>query len=529
MGCLNAKINENNIQKNIITPGNAPIQSADYRLIANVYTTTSKVLGTGNFGKVFLAKSISNPEFLVAIKTMPKKNLGDSLRKIKEEIKILAKLDHPNICKYYETYESPKHFYLVMEYCGGGDLFDKITSREEEMTEQKASQVMKKLFQAINHCHSNNVAHRDLKPENIMYSEDGNDIKIIDFGLSKLNHKKQDSMKTLVGTPYYVAPEVLQGQYGVECDNWSLGVIMYTILSGYLPFYGTTPAEVFQKIKHGEVSFKQEEFKKISNSAKDLITKLLNKDKNLRYSCFQALKHPWFAEVNTDVNLQIGLDPNVLISLRKYKGVSVLKKEAMSVLIKMLNSTEIESLRQVFNTIDKDQTGMINLEELQQALTLTGHHLTEIEIKQIIQNVDYAGNGKINYSEFLVATIELQQVLSYEKMWALFKYFDTDDSGVITSQNLKEAFAKTGKDLNDAEIAKIFEKHSFIDNGGLNFDEFSLVFFDREDENYKRFSTSSVLAFKKNQSPVNGKNRGSRDMVQTNLQTDQDEILNLSL
>ena len=127
-----------------------------------------------------------NPAFKVAIKTIPKKAIGDSLKKIKEEIKILAKLDHPNICKYYETYESPKSFYIIMEYCGGGDLFDRITQRDGEMTELSAAEIMKKLFQAINHCHSKNVAHRDLKPENIMYSEDGSDIKIIDFGLSKL-------------------------------------------------------------------------------------------------------------------------------------------------------------------------------------------------------------------------------------------------------------------------------------------------------------------------------------------------------
>lgn len=100
-----------------------------------MYSISPKILGIGNFGKVFLAHSNVNPDFKVAIKTMQKKVLGDSLEKIKQEIKILTKLDHPNICKYHETYESPKHFYLVMEYCGGGDLFDKITSKENEMTE----------------------------------------------------------------------------------------------------------------------------------------------------------------------------------------------------------------------------------------------------------------------------------------------------------------------------------------------------------------------------------------------------------
>ena len=148
-------------------------KTLDYRLISNSYTISPRVLGAGNFGKVFLAYHTADHNFKVAIKTLQKKKLGDSIQKIKDEIKILSKLDHPNICRYYETFESPKHFYVVMEYCGGGDLFDKITSKENEMSEQRASVIMRKLIHAINHCHANNIVHRDLKPENIMYTSDG--------------------------------------------------------------------------------------------------------------------------------------------------------------------------------------------------------------------------------------------------------------------------------------------------------------------------------------------------------------------
>jgi calcium-dependent protein kinase len=139
---------------------------------------------------------------------------------------------------------------------------------------------MKKLFLAINHCHSNGVVHRDLKPENIMYKESSKDgpgqgideVKIIDFGLSKLlANPSKNTMRTLVGTPYYVAPEVLEGTYGAECDCWSLGVIMYALLSGCLPFFGSSPIEVFDKIRKANVNFEYKEFKNISNSAKDLI------------------------------------------------------------------------------------------------------------------------------------------------------------------------------------------------------------------------------------------------------------------
>lgn len=197
------------------------------------------MLGAGNFGKVFLAQSTADSEFKVAIKTIQKKRLLDKIEVLKDEINILSSLDHPNIVKYYETYESPNYLYLVMEYCHGGELFKKLTENGEDFTEQKAARIMKSLFLAVNHLHSKGIAHRDLKPENVMYGSDER-VKIIDFGLSKLtvqnNGGLNGNLKTLVGTPYYVAPEVLEGDYSKECDCWSLGVIMYIILSGYLPF-----------------------------------------------------------------------------------------------------------------------------------------------------------------------------------------------------------------------------------------------------------------------------------------------------
>jgi len=196
MGCIQPKntSNNNNPRPSVTTFNEKLFKTVDYRLIQSTYTVTPTILGSGNFGKVFLAFHNVNYEFKVAVKTMKKKKIGENLKKLKSEIKILSKLDHPNICKYYETYESPNYVYLIMEYCGGGDLFDRITSQKEgsNFSEQKAAIIMKKLFLAINHCHTNGVVHRDLKPENIMYKENKNsnssidDVKIIDFGLSKL-------------------------------------------------------------------------------------------------------------------------------------------------------------------------------------------------------------------------------------------------------------------------------------------------------------------------------------------------------
>lgn len=335
MGCFGSKGSKGNAFK----PGS-------FKQIQAKYTINPEVLGTGNFGKVFLAQWTANPNIKVAIKALSKAKIENQIDLIREEIKILSKLDHPNIIRYYETYESDKYMYLVMEYCNGGELFEKLTRNgDSTFSEKDAAAIMRKLFLAINHCHSNNIAHRDIKPENIMYSTNGDtqEIKLIDFGLSKQAKNSKQNLGTVVGTPYYVAPEVLEGVYGMECDLWSLGVVLYILLSGYLPFSANNHIEVFEKVRRANYTFKQNEWKSVSDEAKDLITKLLCKDIKKRLTASKALEHPWFK--STEKFAELKLDPHVMNTLKEYKGISKLKKEALNVLVKAMNESEIEHLR----------------------------------------------------------------------------------------------------------------------------------------------------------------------------------------
>ena len=193
-----------------------------------------------------------------------------------EEINILYKLDHPNIVNYFETYDDKKFLYLVMEYVDGMEMFEKITHKKNQrFGEKQAAQYMLQLFKAINHCHANGVVHRDIKPENIMITEK-DEIRLIDFGLSKV--QTGDKLGELAGTPLYMAPEVISGSYGKEADMWSLGVLLYTLVSGYLPFYEKSTEEVFRKIKLGQWQFPRNPFDKVTPECKDLIKKLLVND-----------------------------------------------------------------------------------------------------------------------------------------------------------------------------------------------------------------------------------------------------------
>ena len=181
--------------------------------IKRKYNVEQKVLGAGSFGKVFLAKSIADSDFVVAIKAIQKKKMKEDIGQIREEISILQALDHPNIIRYHETFENDNYMYLVMEYCPGGELFDVISRKaqsEGSFNESEAASIMECLLKAIAHCHASKVAHRDIKPENVMIGKEG-EIKLIDFGLSRQRKKKGVPMETIVGTPYYIAPEVLEG------------------------------------------------------------------------------------------------------------------------------------------------------------------------------------------------------------------------------------------------------------------------------------------------------------------------------
>lgn len=173
----------------------------------------------------------------MAIKVLNIHKLGELVNRVHEEVEILTKLDHPNIVKYFETYIDNKYMYLVMEYVGGGELFEMITKQNNQvLSEEMAKTYIRKILSALQHIHAMNIVHRDIKPENIMLTKDG-EIKIIDFGLSKKQNKEGSMMRTIAGTPYYMAPEILSERpYTSKVDLWSVGVLLYVFMCGYMPF-----------------------------------------------------------------------------------------------------------------------------------------------------------------------------------------------------------------------------------------------------------------------------------------------------
>lgn len=266
--------------------------------------SVKEIIGTGNFAEVRLGINKETKE-KVAIKISTIKD-EEEYEIIKQEIEILGKLDHPNIVKLIEIFESPgkgkeRLVYMVTELVTGGELFDRIVERGQ-FGEREARDVVRTMVEAIMYMHSHNVVHRDLKPENILLA-DGKDlvIKIADFGLAKIYDPNMEvaeqRLQTMCGTPCYVAPEILtskkHGGYGPEVDMWSVGIILYVLLCGFPPFFHEEQQVLFRLIVKGNFDFPAPEWNKISEEAKDFIRKVLVVTPSERMTPEEAMNHPW--------------------------------------------------------------------------------------------------------------------------------------------------------------------------------------------------------------------------------------------
>lgn len=281
--------------------------------ITNDYSF-GKTLGSGSFGTV--RSAIHKPTGQTRAVKILKKSEQDE-EKLFLEVDILAKLSHPNIMMIYEFYDDNTNFYIVSEFCQGGELFECI-SEKGVFTEKEARVLMKQILSAICYSHQNNIVHRDLKPENILLDDkvDNPVIKLIDWGGARY-FSKNKKMTKISGTPYYIAPEVLNEVYDEKCDIWSCGVILYILLCGYPPFNGETDTEIMKAVKKGKYEFPVEEWSSVSSEAKNLLTQMLKYDPRERISALNCLSHPWLKinESKLDKNISQG----ALRNMRQFK------------------------------------------------------------------------------------------------------------------------------------------------------------------------------------------------------------------
>ena len=441
-------------------------------------------LGNGTFGVVYEAKNILFNN-IVAMKVIKKDESMDNLV-IKNEIDILKKLSHPNIVRIYEFYESKNNFYLINEYCGGGELYNYIN--KSTLNEQQLAILFYQVFSGLCYLHENKILHRDMKPENILISkiekdlEDGEEyfwIQIIDFGTAKIfEHNKKE--KSIVGSAYYIAPEVLNKNYNEKCDTWSVGIILYMFLLGRAPFDGKTNEEIIQSIKTKNLDDVIEKINKGSPEIRDLIKGLLQKDTNKRLSSKEALNHIWFKKFNGRKLFENFREEDIqgyIDNLFNYTFHSKIQQLVIAFLVHNLptsdSSRNILKLYRYFN-----ESGDCKLTKEEFINGLSKYRKKE-EVTNKVENLfvllDSDNNGYIEYEEFLRACIDKKEVLTDEYLKYAFKFLDKENKGNLSVEQINKAFLEKENKLFEIAITKDINDVDIDGDGNINFEEIKIL------------------------------------------------------
>ena len=467
----------------------------------DIYTELEE-LGEGAYGVVKKVCLKENPDTVRAMKIIPKENImeGQS-QKLLDEIKILKKLEHPNIMKIYEYFDDSKNIYIVSEFCDQGDLLGKM-NKLGSMSELVVKFLMGQILNAVSYLHDNDVFHGDIKLENVMlyktskkngrrftkintelnssfklqkdienYKGDNKDcrssmtfvedmtnyeVKLIDFGCSKFLHRKgNNKLSGIVGTSIYCSPEVIDDLYDERSDEWSCGVLMYILLCGEPPFQGETEDEIFANVKKGYIDYTKKKFNNVSENCIDLIKKLLSKNKNHRIRASEALNHKFFTEnFNPNKALTQNKDLNIL---KRFISLEKLPSKLHEVVVayccfNFINQEEEKQLRRLFRFMDTGNKNKLTMEDFKKAFSEAHLMVSTYELKKIMNILDSDGSNLIEYQEFLRAICDKKSLFKDENLKAVFGVIDKDKKGYIITDDVERFVLGNKKSVNRSTI-----------------------------------------------------------------------------
>lgn len=448
------------------------------------YDVKHTVLGTGVSGSVVLAINRCT-KARVAVKTLNLRGLtSEKKRDLLGEVEIFLCLDHPHVARLFDVYEWDDSMHLVMECMEGGELFDRV-GEKQTFVESDAAEATWQMILAVNYLHSEGMAHRDLKLENWLYeSKGGHYLKLIDFGFSKIL-QTNSSLDTSCGTILYVAPEVLAHKYTTQCDLWSLGVIVFILLSGYMPFHGKSEKETLNIIKTGHYVMKSCRWSKVSKEARDFVKSLLVVDPNVRLTAEQALEHPWLKHRHELAANGSMVDDSIAESLTNFAKQTRFRRACMQLMAWSLSRSERAEVRGAFMELDLHHTGVIKLTELKSVL-VNRFHIPEHTWRGVLaafEDMDHECDGEIRYSDFLAAMMSSRLKLHDNLLREAFRHFDTQNQGFITPSDLKQVLGKS------TDVQLVFDTVDIDRNGQISVEE--LVHHLREGSN-QDFETCEV-------------------------------------
>lgn len=451
--------------------------------LRDFYSVERTTLGVGSFSTVSKGRSRASKQEC-AIKTISKSKVknskeskADYFERIKSEITILQMLGHKNIVKLIDTFEDERTIRLVMELCSGGELSDRLTD-VAKFTESQIAGLMQQVFLAVSFMHSKQVCHRDIKPSNILFESsqvpiEQSNLKLIDFGSARVFQKGQ-YMHTKAGSSYYVAPQVLLGKYDHSSDLWSCGVVMHIILCGYPPFTGETEEDVLAKVRKGTFTFNEKHWKKVSGDAKNLVSMLIKKNPQERYTSERALNDCWICN-RAPQGLPCLLD-NVP-ALRKFQSGRKLKKAGFHVVAERLTLAQIRQLEDIFGRLAGNGNATITTAQLRAGLSEVGLKEMPGEIEDIVAEFESesADTEVMDYQKFVDKTLSKKQVIQETALWSIFNECDLSSTG-------KMSFEDLAMTLSSSSLLEAFGSQSIKEallkgppcssDGGISFDDF---------------------------------------------------------
>ncbi|XP_010507983.1 PREDICTED: CDPK-related kinase 3-like [Camelina sativa] len=402
-----------------------------------------KEVGRGHFGHTCSGRGkkgdIKDHPIAVKIISKAKMTTAIAIEDVRREVKLLKSLSgHKNLIRYYDACEDANNVYIVMELCEGGELLDRILARGGKYPEEDAKAIIVQILTFVSFCHLQGVVHRDLKPENFLFtsSSEDSDLKLIDFGLSDFI-RPDERLNDIVGSAYYVAPEVLHRSYSLEADIWSIGVITYILLCGSRPFWARTESGIFRTVLRTEPNYDDIPWPSCSSEGKEFVKRLLNKDYRKRMSAVQALTHPWLR----DDSRVIPLDILIYKLVKAYLHATPLRRAALKALAKALTENELVYLRAQFMLLGPNKDGSVSLENFKMALTQNATDaMRESRVPEILQTMESLAYRKMYFEEFCAAAISIHQLEAVEA-WeeiatAGFQHFETEGNRVITIEEL---------------------------------------------------------------------------------------------
>lgn len=444
------------------------------------FYTMNAQLGKGAFGLVMQVTDKRTKHQRV-MKIINKTKTQIPAEEIEQEIETLKNLDHPHIIRLYESFEDYQNIYLIMEQAKGGELLKVMAQNYEKgfrLNEKWLALVMKQILHGVSYCHANRIIHKDLKCENIMLLTEagiGNPhVVIIDLGLAEMFNPGGKNAK-IGGTPVTMAPEVWRGSFGFKCDIWSLGVVLFQLLSGHLPFMaGSIVPQVWLNLHQRGPNWRM--LSHCSAEARDLVQMMLRVEENLRPGASDCLNHTWFT-ASSEAKIVMGEEH--IRALKDYSKKNDLEKAVMLQVASQLNAGSLGKLNTIFEKVDIDHSGTLDKSEFFNAMEEIG--LDKKTAREAYIAMDLDGNGSIAYTEFVAGCMSLFQEEFEQMLWQAFISLDENRDGELSVSEVTKILSKgqdfgLGTSPDATQIQKMIRAMDTDNSGFISFSEFKRYF-----------------------------------------------------